>query len=1261
MSESASNRSIRIEESAVGSAIVSGDGNTIYVIHQATEQTSVLEAVETPENIGPNPYKGLAAFKENNADQYFGREAQVERLWQRFQRLYEQSGREQAGPRLLPILGPSGCGKSSLARAGLIPELVRRPLPGKEQMRIAVLVPGTHPIEALAGVLAKAATQDPMPVAKTREFATELKLKTDAGLYDGMRRIVDLMPQIKDTPLMVLVDQFEEVYSLCKDTDEREAFIDNLLCAASSPTGNVSVVITLRSDFLGDTQRHKLLNQVICSDQSIIVPVMTETELRRAISEPAKQAGHPLDEATVELLVKDAEGREGALPLLQFALTRIWAGMNEGKTPADTYRAMGGVGGALAGKAQEIYNELDEAEQAIVRRVFMGLVQLGEGTRDTRRRATLSSLIASRDTAESIKQAIDRFASPGARLVTLSSQGGQEIAEVTHEALFDHWQLLNDWLDSNRDDIRFQRMLEAAATYWEEQGYPVGSLWRRPDLDLLKNYHRQASQEMTPLQLRFLKTSLQAAQRRKVLVGLGVGALVVLTGATSLLALTAQRTKREALASQLATKSEWIGSQQSALYTTSALLAVKASETFENDLNAPLEVDQALRSGLKRLPTFINQFNHEGAVTSASFSPDGNTLVTASDDQTARLWNADTGEEIATLNHEGAVSAASFSPDGNTLVTASDDQTARLWNADTGEEIVTLNHEGAVSAASFSPDGNTLVTASNDQTARLWNTDTGEEIATLNHKGLVTSASFSPDGNTLVTASADQTARLWNADTGEEIVPLNHEDRVMSASFSPDGNTLVTASADQTARLWSADTGEEIATLNHEGAVSAASFSPDGNTLVTASADQTARLWNADTGEEIATLNHEDWVSAASFSPDGNTLVTASGDQTARLWNADTGEEIATLNHEDWVMSASFSPDGNTLVTASADQTARLWNTDTGEEIATLNHEDRVMSASFSPDGNTLVTASDDQTARLWNTDTGEEIVTLDHRASVTSASFSPDGNTLVTISYDQAARMWSADTGEEIVTLNHEDWVMSASFSPDGNTLVTASDDQTARLWNADTGEEIATLNHEGPVTSASFSPDGNTLVTASGDQTARLWNTDTGEEIATLNHEGPVTSASFSPDGNTLITASADQTARLWNRSRLALADKICKRVSRNLTDFEWIRYLKLDLEQYELVCSERPVHPSVLIKGKQYARDHLIKKAIAIFRRAQVLAPDIDLDLSTPDEKEQDSTALARKISQDASSEEKRSEAQRRAEEGKINEAIILYKEA
>ena len=478
-----------------------------------TESIDVQPSAQTDSTkLGSNPYKGLLAFQETDGDCFFGRERQITELWNKLRDLYESD----STVRLLPIYGPSGSGKSSLARAGLIPEVARRSIPGYSQARIAVLVPGTHPLESLATVLARIATDDLTPVAKTREFVGELKQVNETDEQDGLRRIADVLPDIAISPLLVLVDQFEEIYTLCETQLERDAFVNNLLCAVSDRSQRVTVIITLRSDFLGETQKHSVLNRLF-SEQGYLVPSMNEAELREAICKPAELAGHPLDEATVDLLIKDTEGREGALPLLQFTLTRIWDGLIEGNQPVDTLKAIGGVGGALAGEAQRIYDTLRPEEQEIARRVFLGLVQLGEGTKDTRRRAPIDGLISYREQPEQVKRVISRFTNPGVRLITLSIEGSVETAEVTHEALFKHWQKLQQWVDSSRSDIRFQRRLDEAARYWDDYVRPDGNLWRSPDLDLLRRYQQRAGDSMTPLQVEFFVASrnLEQSWKRK--------------------------------------------------------------------------------------------------------------------------------------------------------------------------------------------------------------------------------------------------------------------------------------------------------------------------------------------------------------------------------------------------------------------------------------------------------------------------------------------------------------------------------------------------------------------------------------------------------------------------------------------------------------------------------------------------------------------------------------------------------------------------
>ncbi len=460
--------------------------------------------------IGANPYKGLLAFQETDGDRFFGRDLQIKELWDKFRSLHE----DESQTRLLTIYGPSGSGKSSLARAGMIPELARRPLPGRERARVAVLVPSSHPLESLATVLARIATNDSSPVTKTSEFATELAQANAEGIYDGLRRIADALPEIEIAPLIVLVDQLEEIFTLCKDSAERNAFIGNLLCAAADRSKRVAVILTLRSDFLGATQQHPQLNQSI-GLQGFFVAAMSEEGLREAISKPAELAGHPLDLSTVNLLIEQTAGREGALPLLQFALVRIWAGLIEGKDPAETLREIGGVGGALAGEAQRIYGGLTPAEQGIARRVFLGLVQLGEGAKDTRRRTELDRVVSHHDSLEQVEKVIARFADPGVRLITLANAGGEETAEVTHEALFDNWQQLKDWLDGGRSDLRFQRRLDDAVMVWQDNERPEGNLWRSPDLDLLRRYQERAGDDLTQDQLEFLQASEAADNQRQ--------------------------------------------------------------------------------------------------------------------------------------------------------------------------------------------------------------------------------------------------------------------------------------------------------------------------------------------------------------------------------------------------------------------------------------------------------------------------------------------------------------------------------------------------------------------------------------------------------------------------------------------------------------------------------------------------------------------------------------------------------------------------
>jgi len=464
------------------------------------------------ETLAENPYLGLSAFQAEDAERFFGREPLTKSLLEKCLKL------ESAKlPRLLPILGPSGSGKSSVARAGLMPALQG----SLKNVQVEIFTPTETPLKILAQWMHELARKE----KSTCSLSVEELLKKQS---DTLASFLDTLPNTAS--LILLIDQFEEVYTLCENAAEGTAFIDNLLTAVQpNSSTNLLVILTLRSDFLGATQRHSLLNQII-ADQLVMVPMMSEAELRDAITKPAEQAGHPLELATVDLLFEQAAGREGALPLLQFALTALWEGLRKGIAPAKKLRDIRGVGGALAGKAEDIYQRLSKAEKLVARRAFLKLIQLGEGTKDTRRRVKITEMVAHGEDEKNVHAILSQFAHFDARLVTLS----QDKAEVTHEALLEHWQRLKDWLAESRKDLRFEHRLNDAIANWQNQQKADGLLWRSPDLDLLEKYYQHAHQDMTAVQVGFYRASTRKQRQTQWLERVTVAVFVGLTVALAI-------------------------------------------------------------------------------------------------------------------------------------------------------------------------------------------------------------------------------------------------------------------------------------------------------------------------------------------------------------------------------------------------------------------------------------------------------------------------------------------------------------------------------------------------------------------------------------------------------------------------------------------------------------------------------------------------------------------------------------------------------
>ena len=822
------------------------------------------------------PYPGLAAFQRGDGERFFGREDLANDL---VRRLSQQ--------RFLAVFGASGSGKSSLLRAGLLPRLDT----DAQSSTALLFTPGPHPLEECAITLATEAG------TTAGRLCTELA-QDPANLHRLIRQILAGRPSTAE--VILVVDQFEEIFTLCRSEEERASFVSALVTATQAPNSRCRAVLGVRADFYAHCTQYAELLAALAESQVPLGPMSGE-QLRQAIVQPAARAGMSVEGALVAALVAECHGKHGALPLFSHALLETWHRRRGNALTLAGYRAAGGMEGALARTAETFYSSLTPSQQQSARQLFLRLTSLGEGTEDTRRRLPHRELDHDADIATVLEQAAR------ARLLTLDDHH----VDVTHEALIRCWPRLHRWLTEDRERLRRHRRLTEAALLWESLDRDPDVLYRGARLAMAGEFadssvHRSA---LTVRERAFLEASLAAeevrnhqfvhrARRLRRLVALLAVTTLAASGAAGY-ALHAQREitqqRNEILSRNVATEARSLRDSQPALHTQLMMAAYQLSPTNEardgllgavstplpgrGELVSSVAFDPAGR-GLAAggdtnvqlwdvpetgPPTRAGATRPAGRVTSVAFAPDGRTLAVGGFDSTVRLWDVSDRRRpthtASLTGHTDVVFAVAFSPDGRTLATGSYDHTVRLWDLTARPRpalrAVLTGHRLNVKAVAFSHDGRVLATGGDDRTVQLWDVTRPHEPVRLSvltgHRNFVTSVVFGPGDRTLVSSSDDRTVRIWDTSRPSRPAPLStltgHNAVVISVALSKDGRLLASGGYDGFGRLWNVTDPRHPApagVLGPGGALNAVALSPDGRFLLTGGADHTARLWPTD-------------------------------------------------------------------------------------------------------------------------------------------------------------------------------------------------------------------------------------------------------------------------------------------------------------------------------------------------------------------------------------------------------------------------------
>jgi WD40 repeat protein len=1087
-----------------------------------------------------SPFKFLDSYTSEDQAIFFGRDREITEL---YRRIFEN--------KILLVYGISGTGKSSLINCGLasrfddsdwLPVNVRR---------------GSNIIESLNEAFNKQAIT---PLKKNLSITEKLQ-----SIY---------LDHFK--PVYFIFDQFEELF-IFGSPKEKNSFIKLIKEIVESET-QCRIIFIIREEFLaGITEFESDLPEIFSN--RFRVEKMKRANAIQAVEGPCKVYEIETETGFSEEIIDKLcpAGNEIELTFLQIYLDRIFRIAVSDKQVSDNLKfskeilnRAGSVSDLLGQFLEEQIRELDDPDTA------MAILKSFVSVQGTKRQMNESEILDSLGsfgkvvTKEDLLKYVTRFVD----LRILRERDERDHFELRHDSLAS--KIYEKFTAIEKDIIEVRQFIDNAYSVYEKRRKFLTS----DDLKYVAPYEDKLY--LSKAEESFINKSknelYRSRKRRRNISSVAAFVLIIVMSGFTLWAL---REKQKSNQNYLKAKASSYNFLSQKVVESDPTIALRLAEyaasidsvnpdivenlnriyydfnfyrivsrhesniaciSFSPDGKSILTGSQDSTARLWDLQGNLLQLfkGHLGRITSVTFSPDGKTILTGSVDKTARIWDLQGNLLQEFIGHRGIVYSVAYSPDGKTILTGSIDKTARIWNLKGNELHILIGHKDLISSVTFSQDGKSILTGSNDKTARLWDLQGNILQVFTGHEGGVTSVSFLPDGKDIFTGSMDSTARLWDLHGKVLQVFKGHENIITSVAVSTDGRRLLTGSWDKTARLW--DLRGKILQVfkGHEAGIEGVAFSPDCKSILTGSDDKTARLWDLEGIVLQEIRDHDEAINSVVFSHDGKSILTGSNDKTARLWDLHGNLLKIFKGHEEGIWSVAFSPDDKSILTGSTDKTARLWDLNGNTLQVFIGHADVIWAASFSPDGKSILTGSKDNTARLWDLHGNVLQVFEGHEGSVTSVSFSPDGKSILTGSWDKTVRLWNLKGTQMRVFHGHDGYINSVGFSPDGKTIVTGGWDKTVRLWDLQGNVLQVFKGNDGYVSSVAFSPDGKNILTVcsaislsmpgSEDNTACLWDLHGNILQVFKGHESGIRSVAFSPDGKSILTGSWDKTARLW-----------------------------------------------------------------------------------------------------------------------------------